>query len=127
MMWRWIPAVAIVAFVPTMASAQSGHAVVLTAADAGKLTTIRRHQTVRLRLQTNPSTGYSWEVKADRGLRVAETGAKPSRPGVPGAPSMAGYDISASRSGRYKVVLRYVRPWERKAAARTLTYRFRVR
>lgn len=127
MMWRWIPAVAIMAVAPTAVSAQADRAIVLTAADAGKSTTIRRHQTVRLSLQTNPSTGYSWEVQADRGLRVTETGARPTRPGVPGAPSMAGYDITAPRSGRYTVVFRYARPWERKVAAQTLTYRFRVR
>lgn len=126
-MWRWIPVVAIATVAPATVSAQADRAIVLTAADAGKLTTIRRHQTVRLRLQANPSTGYSWQVEADRGLRVTETGARPSRPGVPGAPSMAGYDITAPRSGRYTVVFRYVRPWERKAAVRTLTYRFRVR
>ena len=97
----------------------------LAGANSGKVTTLRRGQSGRVELQTNASTGYSWKVDADRGIRVTLVTTVATRPGMVGAPSLATYRVVGARRGTYRIMFRYMRPWEGKAI-RTLTYRVRI-
>ncbi len=97
----------------------------LAGANSSKATTLRRGQSARVELQTNASTGYTWKVDADRGVSVTLVTTVATRPGMVGAPSLATYRIIGTRRGTYRIVFRYMRPWEGKAV-RTLTYIVRI-
>jgi predicted secreted protein len=97
----------------------------LTGANSGKATTLRRGQSARVELQTNASTGYTWKVDADRGISVTLVATVATRPGMVGAPSVAAYRIVGTRRGMYRIVFRYMRPWEGKAV-RSLTFIVRI-
>jgi inhibitor of cysteine peptidase len=97
----------------------------LTGANSGKATTLRRGQSARVELQTNASTGYTWKVDADRRISVTLVATVATRPGMVGASSVATYRVVGTRRGTYRIVFRYMRPWEGKAV-RTLTYIVRI-
>jgi len=97
----------------------------LTGANSGKPMTLRRGQPASVELQTNASTGYTWKVDADRGIRVTLVAMVATRPGMVGAPSVATYRVIGTRRGTYRIVFRYMRPWEGKAV-RTSTYIVRI-
>ena len=97
----------------------------LTGANSGKATTLRRGQSAHVELQTNASTGYTWKVDADRAISVTLVTTIATRPGLVGAPSVATYRVIGTRRGTYRIVFRYMRPWEGKAV-RTLTYLVRI-
>jgi predicted secreted protein len=97
----------------------------LAGANSGKATTLRRGQSARVELQTNASTGYMWRVDADRGISVTLLTTIASRPGMVGAPSVATYRVIGTKRGMYRIVFRYMRPWEGKAV-KTLTYLVRI-
>lgn len=97
----------------------------LAGANSGKATTLRRGQSARVELQTNASTGYMWRVDADRGISVTLLTTTASRPGMVGAPSVATYRVIGTKRGMYRIVFRYMRPWEGKAV-KTLTYLVRI-
>ena len=100
----------------------------LTGANSGKATTLRRGQSARVELQTNASPGDPGKVDADRGISVtlvAAVATVATRPGMVGAPSVATYRVVGTRRGTYRIVFRYMRPWEGKAV-RTLTYIVRI-
>ncbi|WP_066816331.1 protease inhibitor I42 family protein [Sphingomonas mali] len=97
----------------------------LVGANSGKATTLRRGQSARVELQTNASTGYMWKVDAERGINVMLVTTVATRPGMVGAPSVASYRVMGARRGTYRIVFRYMRPWEGKAV-RTLTYIVRI-
>ena len=95
----------------------SGGDVVVTGADTGELVTLDAGQKLVVRLESNPSTGYSWEVVGVP--RVLEGPAAPTHEqnseaeGVVGA---AGTDvftfIASDDAGDGTLVLAYRRPWE---------------
>lgn len=87
--------------------------------------TLHRGEPGSVELQTNASTGYGWKVDADRGIDVTLIKTIPTRPGMVGAPSIATYRILGRKRGSYRIVFRYMRPWEGKAV-RTLRYRVRI-
>lgn len=97
----------------------------LAGANSGKATILRRGQAAVVELQTNASTGYTWKVDAEAGIQVTLASTMPTRPGMVGAPSVATYRITGTKRGTYRIVFRYLRPWENKAV-RTLTYRVRI-
>jgi predicted secreted protein len=97
----------------------------LAGVNSGKATTLRRGQSASVELQTNASTGYAWKVDADRGISVTLVTAVAIRPGMVGAPSVATYRVVGVKRGMYRIVFRYMRPWEGKAV-RTLTYLVRI-
>jgi predicted secreted protein len=116
-------AVAILLIVP--AAIASPADVPLTGANSNKPMTLRRGQPASVELQTNASTGYTWKVDADRGISVTLVASVATRPGMVGAPSVATYRVVGTRRGMYRIVFRYMRPWEGKAV-RTLTYLVRI-
>lgn len=87
--------------------------------------TLHRGQPGSVDLQTNASTGYTWKVDAPRGIAVTLDKTVPTRPGMAGAPSLVTYRIVGNKRGTYRVVFRYLRPWEG-IAIRTLIYRVRI-
>jgi inhibitor of cysteine peptidase len=100
----------------------SGGDVVITDADSGELVTLDAGRKLVVRLESNPSTGYSWEAVGVP--RVLEGPAAPiheqnsEAEGVVGA---AGTDVftftGSDDPGDGTLVLAYRRPWEKDVPA----------
>jgi predicted secreted protein len=99
----------------------------LTAADDGKtisLTTATK--TLRITLDGNPTTGYSWTLATADGKSVVPVGdvayipsAAPAGMAGSGGVFVASFDVKDP--GKTTIALEYKRPWEKTPAARTFT------
>lgn len=102
---------------------------VFSAADAVKPAALPVGATSTLRLESNPSTGYGWQVVETHNLRVDEPFAIEQAPssGAPmvGVPGTAVIRITPRGKGPASLTLVYKRPWtETTAEDRTLTFVF---
>ena len=100
--------------------------VTVTGTDSGRVVNLKTGDTLAVRLASNPSTGYSWDVskgKADVLLernKVFERGAADSPLGTGGTDV---WMFEAVKEGKQKVTFTYRRPWEKGAsAAKTVWY-----
>ena len=100
----------------------SGGDAVVTDADAGETVTLDVGQDLVVRLESNPSTGYSWEA-----IEIPAVLEGPSAPtheqdseaeGVVGAAGTDVFTFTASEdAGDGTLVLAYRRPWEENVPA----------
>lgn len=97
-------------------------AVVLGPEDDGSTVTVEQGDTVVVRLDENPSTGYEWRTETDDGIAVSE-----SRYREPdGALGEGGArEITVEVTGNGSLRARYVRPWNDEIE-RTFTVTFRL-
>jgi|GEM_PF-2981943 len=90
-------------------------AAALSAADAVTPTPLTVGTASVLRLETNPSTGYGWQVVETLNLRVDEPFEVVRDPattqGMVGAPETAVIRITPRGAGPASLVLTYKRPW----------------
>lgn len=87
----------------------------LTASASDKVLEIDAGSLIALKLDSNPSTGYGWEVKPDQ-KAITKVGSSftilnndPTRMGAPGLEILM---LAAQQKGTYKVTMQYKRPWE---------------
>lgn len=89
----------------------------ITTVDNGKQITLQSGDVTTLTLESNPTTGYSWQVLAiDNAVLVQEgdpeyKGASDSD-GVVGAGGTETFRFKAVGAGRTTLELDYMRPWE---------------
>ena len=91
--------------------------VLLEASDNNSHVCLYVGDTLTIKLESNPTTGYSWAKPSAPALLTllslqTERGAT-NRVGTPGAQI---FTFKASKAGESAVVLNYVRPWEKNAA-----------
>ena len=89
----------------------------LGADDSGTQITLKKGQTVAITLESNPTTGYSWQaVLQDDGVlvQVGEAEFEENRRGkdVVGAGGVETLRFEAEKSGQTTLELAYRRPWE---------------
>ncbi len=92
-------------------------------------------QAFDVRLESNPSTGYRWELRAPSDERVVrlvgsdfQRDAPGAEPGVVGQVGVETWRFAATGLGRATIELVYLRPWEEHVApARTAIYSVEVR
>ncbi|MFD1332789.1 protease inhibitor I42 family protein [Methylopila musalis] len=90
--------------------------VALTEAEAGRTIRLPVGVASTVRLRTNPSTGYGWELAAARNLavkrpfRTARDSKTPA--GMVGAPETAVIVVTPRAVGPASLTLVYKRPWE---------------
>jgi len=107
--------------------------IVLTAADSGRTVTVRRGESITLRLAGNPTTGYRWQLRLPLGPALEQQGDSayvpdPAPGGIVGSGGTEVWKFKGIRAGRLTLVLEYRRPWEKdQPPARTVTYAIRVR
>ena len=126
-----ILAVAVSAAATCAASAADPAPAAFTAADAVRPLTLPVGVTSTLRLPSNPSTGYAWQVVETVNLHVEEPIAiarAASGEPVVGAPGEAVIRITPRGKGPASLTLTYKRPWaEAGADDQTLTFVFDAR
>ena len=100
---------------------------VLTEADTGSTHDVRRGETIELRLQENPSTGYRWSVDLEPADAGAIVGSQfvAGGAGVGAAGSIA-FEIMPSRPGVAQLRAELWRQWEGEASV-TKRYSFALR
>jgi inhibitor of cysteine peptidase len=114
----------LVAQPPQSPGAQSAPSrMVITDQDNGKDIDLPAGGSLVVRLNSNPSTGYSWAMKGDPSpLRLVKSSTKKnSQTGhAAGAPVMQEFRLTAVSAGMASLTLEYRRPWEYNVApART--------
>ena len=107
--------------------------ITLAESDAGRAVDLDRGQRLNIRLKSNPSTGYRWQLatlSADVLTKLGEPSytADASAANSVGGGGIEAWSFEASGSGEAKLVFEYRRHWERDVpAARTVTYPIKVR
>ena len=89
--------------------------VVVTAADDGRDVEVTEGQTLVVRLQANPSTGYGWQVVEPEGgeiLRQTDDGEFQPDSNLLGAPGTQILRFEPVHEGDTTLKLEYCRPWE---------------
>lgn len=79
--------------------------------------TIKKGGLLLLKLKSNPSTGYSWQVVKKNNwvlpLQSSKQERDPNTPTIPGAPSFQIFQFKGSSSGNALIELEYKRSWEK--------------
>ncbi|CAG1003810.1 hypothetical protein BURK1_03068 [Burkholderiales bacterium] len=97
----------------------------------GRSETVKRGDTLAVHLESNPSTGYRWELTRLAGAAVAQIGIPDYQPetaaGVPriGAPGHTTFRFRAMQPGTSSIELALRRPWET-GVAPAKTVRFEI-
>ncbi len=100
-------------------SAKSAAPVLATEAQNGKTVAIAKGASLVISLQSNPSTGYSWQVgKNDNAILklVGKPEFQPPAHQMPGTPGRQLFTFEAIAPGHDAVELGYFRPWEKDVA-----------
>ena len=85
-------------------------------------------QTVSFALESNPTTGYSWQVEQSEDLFKVESAFAENEhaEGMVGAGGMETFTLTPQKSGKTEVTLTYARPWEGGEKADQLVYTFEI-
>ena len=87
----------------------------LTAKDNGTTVTVKTGDTFTIKLEGNPSTGYTWEAKDLDTSILEQVGEAEFSGGVPGMVGSGGnltLTFKALQPGTTTLILVYHRPWE---------------
>jgi inhibitor of cysteine peptidase len=93
--------------------------IAVEATDDGKQLTLKRGAILLVRLEANPSTGYSWAVIGDPApLVFVSSEYEPAKPNqqLAGAPEMQVMRFTANLAGSVELKLGYRRPWKKGVA-----------
>lgn len=82
-----------------------------------------RGESVSLGLESNPSTGYAWQVNHADGVNAHTSAQWRSKANLPGAPAVQTIALNATREGEASLVLTYRRAWETEEPTRRVTLR----
>jgi inhibitor of cysteine peptidase len=78
--------------------------------DSGRTVELRAGETLEVRLNENPGTGYRWAVELARGFE--ELGSRFESGGAVGAAGVRVFQFRAPRAGNYELRLKQWREWE---------------
>ncbi len=86
----------------------------LEAEDNGREITLQKGQTLTIKLEGNPTTGYSWEVVESEGAILQQVGEPEfeAESDLLGAPGTQTLRFEAVETGQMEFKLVYQRPWE---------------
>ena len=95
---------------------ERAHDVTLTVTNAGEIVTLSLGETLQIRLDSNPTTGYQWRRHVADAAVLRQVGevmfVKPDDPML-GAGGTEVFTFQAIAPGRTMVKLVYLRPWEK--------------
>jgi inhibitor of cysteine peptidase len=99
--------------------AKPGKTIVLTDADNNETVQVAEGDTLVVRLQSTPSTGYSWSIADNVDLILKPEGNRYVRPtnARPGASGYQEFTFSVIGNGEVSLKMLYQRPWQRSTQA----------
>ncbi len=115
----------LVAFAASVMLPSSGVAATANDGDNGKTITLNEGESVKISLDENPTTGYSWNETVTAGLTVVDSEYVSSGSGMAGAGGVHEWTIKAAGKGSQQFTAVYKRPWEPIAGNET-TYTLNV-
>jgi inhibitor of cysteine peptidase len=86
--------------------------VAATAGDNGKTITVNEGVSIKVSLDENPTTGYSWNETVTAGLTVVDSKYVSSGSGMMGAGGVHEWTLKATGKGQQQFSAVYKRPWE---------------
>jgi inhibitor of cysteine peptidase len=89
------------------------------AGDNGKTITVNEGATIKVSLDENPTTGYSWNETVTSGLTIAYSEYVSGGSGLMGAGGVHEWTIKATGKGHQQFSAVYKRPWEPTAGNET--------
>jgi inhibitor of cysteine peptidase len=98
--------------------------VIVTAGDNGKQVSLHVGNTMIVRLESNPSTGYGWAPAGavpDCLVQQGEGSFESGSTGAVGAPGIQSIAFFAAQTGSGTLALAYARPWENSQPAKTFS------
>ena len=90
--------------------------VTVVQADQGRTIKLERGDTLVISLESNPSTGYVWQIDKHESpiLKLASPPVfQPATHPMPGAPGHQRFEFTAVWRGSGSIELDYLRPWEK--------------
>lgn len=82
-----------------------------TGKDNGKTVSLTRNSVVKIQLDENPTTGYSWNTTESSGIQVLSSSFVPSAPGRFGAGGIHTWVIKVTGTGTQQFRGVYKQPW----------------
>jgi predicted secreted protein len=79
--------------------------------DNGKTVTIAKDSIVKVQLEENPTTGFSWNTTVSSGIQVISSVYQPSGTGRFGAGGIHTWVIKVTGTGLQQLSGKYYRPW----------------
>lgn len=87
----------------------------------GPLVDLKRGQTYPIILDSNPTTGYSWNIKKissdasekNPAIKIIKKGYEKTKTNLVGAGGRQYWIVKAIRKGNAHIILHYERPWEK--------------
>jgi inhibitor of cysteine peptidase len=113
--WKGMAGLLLMAIALTSISGCAAQAALaLEADDNGNEITLNKGQTLTIKLEANPTTGYTWEVVETEGAILRQVGdpefeADSDLLGAPGTQTLS---FEAAEAGQMELRLVYHRPWE---------------
>jgi inhibitor of cysteine peptidase len=130
-MMRKIASVVLTCCAACHSSSDPASPVTVTAEQAGSTIELQVSQELRVRLASNPSTGYSWSFTCVPEELVSSLGAPqytPDSSGLVGSGGVDTFAFRAVRTGQATLRFEYRRPWETEVpATQSIAYSLRVR
>jgi inhibitor of cysteine peptidase len=109
----------LVAFGASVMLPSGGVASTVGAGDNGKTITVNEGASIKISLDENPTTGYSWNETATSGLSIVDSKYVSSNSGLVGAGGVHEWTIKATGKGMQQFTAIYKRPWEPTAGNET--------
>jgi inhibitor of cysteine peptidase len=96
--------------------------------DASKVIDVRIGETFTIVLDSNPTTGYSWQLKSKPAPSIVFVGSayRTNQPVLPGTGGREIWTFKAVTAGDAGISLQYVRPFDKAMVANTKPTVFRV-
>jgi inhibitor of cysteine peptidase len=113
--WKGMAGLLLMAIALTSISGCAAQAALaLEADDNGNEITLNKGQTLTIKLEANPTTGYTWEMVETEGAVLRQVGdpefeADSDLLGAPGTQTLS---FEAAEAGQMELRLVYHRPWE---------------
>jgi inhibitor of cysteine peptidase len=85
---------------------------IVTGDDTGATFEVGRNDSFEIRLQSNPSTGYSWTSVPTPGVEVGPPEFVGDVSDLVGAPGYERFEVTALQAGQIRLVFEYARSWE---------------
>ena len=87
---------------------------------------LKKGEQIRIELDSNPSTGYSWHLsnqsELNKVIAIVKKGFDEKKSHLIGSPSKQFWDIKGKKPGLAYLVLEYKRQWEDKKPEKTKAY-----